>query len=234
MYWTPIRKRVVFIFFLLVLLTSDFIRPLPAQSTTTLRIYLARHGETDWNAEGRLQGDTDTELNGLGRKQAMDLAERLKSIHLDAVYSSTLRRSRDTAEVARGSATLQTLAGLGERRVGKFQGQRVEADAALKTEFDRRVRIPDDDLGGGESLNQFYARVRGALDTILSRHRSGTILIVGHSRTNQMILRSVFGWTADQAIAVDQGNAELYVIELEERSPPRLLKVITEANLGDL
>src|SRR6266496_5510374 len=62
--------------------------PVSAQSTGTLRIYLARHGETDWNAERRLQGRTDTALNSTGRQQAAKLAERLKGIRLDAVYSS--------------------------------------------------------------------------------------------------------------------------------------------------
>src|SRR6202030_4278528 len=89
------------------------------QSPATLRIYLARHGQTDWNLEHRLQGSTETDLNGTGREQAVKLAERLRGIRLDAVYSSMLHRSRETAEIVRGSVPLTILAGLNERRLGK-------------------------------------------------------------------------------------------------------------------
>jgi len=63
----------------------------------TLRVYLARHGQTDWNAAHRMQGQTDIELNATGRQQAELLRERVADIPLDHVYSSTLRRSRETA-----------------------------------------------------------------------------------------------------------------------------------------
>src|SRR5262245_47401752 len=66
-----------------------------------LNLYIARHGQTDWNAERKLQGQTDTQLNANGRAQAERLAERLRGVQLDQVYSSTLARSRETAEIAR-------------------------------------------------------------------------------------------------------------------------------------
>src|SRR5262249_43487216 len=75
-----------------------------AQSTGTLRIYLARHGETEWNAERRLQGRTDVPLNSTGRQQAAKLAQHLKGVRLGAVYSSTLNRSLYTDTIARTSA----------------------------------------------------------------------------------------------------------------------------------
>ena len=210
--------------------------PVSAQSTGTLRIYLARHGETDWNAERRLQGATDTALNSTGRQQAAKLAERLKGVRLDAVYSSTLSRSRDTAELVRGEVPLKSLAGLNERRIGKFEGKKLDrnSDPATAQEYPKRSRDPDDELDGGESLNQFYERVRATFGDIRSQHISGAILIVGHAITNQMILRVVFGLTLQQATSIRQANDELYLIELDAGNPPRLWKLITEANLGDL
>ena len=218
------------IFFLLI----D--HPVRAQSTGMLRIYLARHGETDWNVERRLQGGIDTALNSTGRKQAAKLAERLKGIRLDAVYSSTLGRSRDTAEIARGDIPLKSLAGLSERRIGKFEGKKLDrtVDPATALEYPKRSRDPDDELDGGESLNQFYGRVRTTIEFIRSQHSSGAILIVAHAITNQMILRTIFNLTLQQAISIRQANDELYLIEIDAGNSPRLWKLITEANLGDL
>ena len=227
--------RHVYLICLCLLLGSILDQPALGQSTGTLRIYLARHGETDWNVERRLQGVTDTALNSKGRQQAVKLAELLKGVRLDAVYSSTLGRSRETAEIARGGAPLKSLAGLNERAIGKFEGKKLDgSDPATEQEWRRRRSDPNDELDGGESLNQFYERVRAAFEEIRRQHKSEAILIVGHAVTNQMILRDVFGLTLKQALSIRQANDELYLIELDAKNPPRLWKMITETNLGDL
>ena len=69
-----------------------------AQEGKTLRVYLARHGQTDGNLKGIAQGWTDTPLNETGLQHAATLAERLRGVQLDGIYSSTLSRSRTTAE----------------------------------------------------------------------------------------------------------------------------------------
>ena len=211
------------------------VSPLSAVAAGTLRIYLARHGETDWNAQRRIQGQTDTPLNAKGRQQAAKLAELLKGIRLDMVYTSSLRRSRDTAEIALGGVPVKSLPGLNERHHGKFEGKLVDdSEPAAQQEFRRRRGVADDDLDGGETLNQFYDRVRDTFNTIRSQHDSGAILIVGHFITNQMILRALLGLTLQQAMTIRQANNELYLIELDAGNPPRLWKRITEANLSDL
>jgi broad specificity phosphatase PhoE len=224
------------LFCLSVFLVLIVDHPAWGQSTQTLRIYLARHGETDWNVERRLQGGIDTALNSTGRQQAAKLAEWLKGIRLEAVYSSSLRRSRDTAEIVRGEVPLKSLAGLSERRIGKFEGKKLDriGDPATAQEYSKRSRDPDDELDGGESLNQFYERVRTTIECIRSQHSSGAILIVAHAITNQMILRAIFNLTLKQAISITQANDEIYLIELDAVNAPRLWKLITEANLGDL
>src|SRR5438093_12451117 len=97
--------------------------PATAQAPGTLRIYLARHGETEWNALGKMQGQTDIPLNAKGRKQALLLRDTLKGMKIDAVYSSTLSRSRDTAMAIGSTAPLTSLDGLREQHRGKFQGK---------------------------------------------------------------------------------------------------------------
>ena len=149
------------------------------------------------------KGRTDTALNSKGRQQAAKLAERLKGIHLDAVYSSTLSRSRETAAIARGGAPLKSLAGLNERNHGKFEGKKVDgSDPVTEQECRRRRCDPEDELDGGESLNQFYERVRTTFGAIRGQHSSGAILIVGHALTNQMILRALF-WPNSPASHLD-------------------------------
>ena len=202
-------------------------------SPPVLRIYLARHGQTDWNAARRLQGWSDTVLNEAGRNQARELAARLQEVPLDRVYCSTLRRCRETAEIAHGAATIDSLVGLREQRVGRFEGASL-ADSLVAKEFDRRSHDPDDSLDGGESENQFFTRVGATFAQILAQHHSGSILIVGHGGTNRMIVRLALGLTREQAETVRQANDEVYLLEIAPGVPPRLWKAIGVKNLGDL
>ena len=73
-------------------------------------LLLARHGETDWNRELRIQGSSDIELNELGRKQAHALAQELEHVELDAIYASDLSRARATAEAVAASHGLEVRA----------------------------------------------------------------------------------------------------------------------------
>lgn len=223
-----LRKTVILS---LVLLLAPHAAIAPhAQVAGTLRIYLARHGETDWNVAHRLQGWTDRPLTDNGKRQAMDLAESLKGVRLDAIYSSTLSRSRDTAEVvAGGRMTVTSLPGLRERNYGKFQtGSDTDPD------YLKRLSAWDDDLDGGETLNQLLARARESLATIRRDHPSGNVLIVGHRITNQTLLRALVDLTPEQAVKVDQGNDEVYLVEIDPGAAPRLWKLVRARNLGDL
>lgn len=204
-----------------------------APARSTLRIYLARHGQTNWNVDGRTQGGTDIRLNDTGRQQAMRLKERLAGVPFDTVIASSLSRSRETAELVHGDVPVTTVPGLGERRFGKFEG-RLTSDPETGPELQRRMWIPDDSLDGGESLNALRARVGATIDAIRKEHPAGSVLIVGHSYTNRMILSVIFGLTTDQLKSFDQANDELYLIELESDRSPRLWKLITEATVKEL
>ena len=146
---------------------------------------------------------------------------------------SSLSRSKETAEIVHGQTPLVSLPALGERRFGKFEGQ-LTNDSVLGPEFQKRMWGPNDSLDGGESLNALRVRVRSALDTIQKQHASGSVLVIGHSYMNRMLLSVVFGLTIDQMRSFDQNNDELYLIELEPGISPHLWKLITESNLADL
>ena len=201
-----------------------------AQANGSLRLYIARHGETDWNALHRLQGWTDRPLNETGRRQAVELGDTLKGIPLDAIYSSTLSRSRDTARTVAGSArSVKSLDGLRERNYGHFQGGSDTAPEYLRRSNDWTDRLDD-----GESLNQLLARSRESLTQIRREHPTGNVLIVAHRITNQMLLRALLDLTPDQTVKIVQDNDEVYLVELDPGAKPRLWKLIREKNLGDL
>src|SRR5512138_1194932 len=201
-----------------------------AQGNGALRLYIARHGQTDWNVQHRLQGWTDRPLDDTGRRQAAELAETLRGIRLDAIYSSTLSRSRDTAKTVAGTAmTVKSLDGLRERNYGHFQGGSDTAAEYLRRSDDWADRLDD-----GESLNQLLARARESLTGIRREHPTGNVLIVAHRITNQMLLRALLDLTPEQTVKIVQDNDEVYLVEVDPDAKPRLWKLIRTKNLGDL
>jgi broad specificity phosphatase PhoE len=204
-------------------------------SSRSLRIYLARHGQTDWNAAQRLQGAQDVPINENGELQARQLAAALRGVRLDAIYSSALQRSRKTAEVVAAGRPVVSVPELNEQALGRFEGVYLDGrDPATASEYHRREVDPDDSLDGGESIHQHLARVKQALEQIRHRHPSGQILIVGHGGTNVLILQALLDLTPAQAGEIHQANEELYLIELFPDRPPLLWKQIPPGLLNQL
>jgi 2,3-bisphosphoglycerate-dependent phosphoglycerate mutase len=200
-----------------------------------LRIYLARHGQTDWNLQKRLQGFKDVPLNATGKKQAEELKQKLEGIPVDAIYSSALQRSRETAQIVAGNGVVISLPELNEQFLGKFEGAYLDGrDPKMEAEYDKRSADPNDTLDGGESNNQHYARVKAGLEKILKEHPQGTILIVGHGGTNVLIMRALLNLTAEQADGIHQANDELYLIELFPDRDPMMWKQVPMNNLDQL
>lgn len=143
-------------------------------------LLLARHGETDWNREGRWQGWADPPLNDTGRSQARQLAEELRSIPFDAVFSSDLRRAHETAEILAAPHGVPVVAdpGLREIDIGSWSGL---------TRAEITERFPDGVRQDGETHEQHGARVREAVVRIARAHLGGRILLVGHGGTIRSI-----------------------------------------------
>ena len=203
---------------------------------SVLRIYLARHGETDWNVQKRLQGWTDIALNQNGEAQAKALGDVIQGIGITHIYCSTLARSQKTAQiVSRGKIPITKMQELREQSFGKFQSMYMDGrDPAVLEEYERRSSDPNDTLDGGESLEQFYSRVKNGLDKILRANTRGAILIVGHGGTNTQILRSLLDLSAEQSLKIEQANNELYFIEVTKRKATRLWKFMTAEHLEEL
>lgn len=88
-------------------------------------IYVVRHGQTDWNVQSIIQGQSDIPLNDVGVSQAKQLAEKLTHVHFDSVFSSDLMRAKRTAEiiVLEKKLAVETTAALRERHFGRFEGK---------------------------------------------------------------------------------------------------------------
>jgi broad specificity phosphatase PhoE len=148
-------------------------------------ILLARHGETDWNLERRVQGHTDRTLNERGRAQALALADELALEPLDAVYSSDLARAHETARIVaepRG-LSVTVLPGLREKHFGTWEGL---------TDDDVARRFPEAQAGhwgDGETHDEMAERVVGALRRIADGHPGGRVLVVAHGGPLRAVLR---------------------------------------------
>jgi broad specificity phosphatase PhoE len=214
--------------FVLVLIFAGAAAAQSPSSAPALRIYVARHGESQSNVAGTLTGWTDSPLTARGHQQASELATTLMGVTLDAVYSSTLSRSRDTAAVVSRARRVQALDGLKDRNWGRFTGGPTNAP-----EFLRRRAIDEDSLEGGESRAMFYQRVRASVTDIRRQHPSGNVLIVGHGATTQQILRVLLDLTAAQAETIAQANDEIYALDFIEGRPPLLWKMVSARNPAD-
>jgi phosphoserine phosphatase len=146
-------------------------------------LLLARHGQTDWNAERRWQGHTDRPLNERGRAQAKALAERLADVELRAIYSSDLARARDTAAVVaeRQGLEVRTLRDLREVDVGSWAGlTRAEAEARFPEAF-ARWEEGHPGWDDGESYEAMTARVVRAVREIAAVEHESPVLVVTHA-----------------------------------------------------
>jgi broad specificity phosphatase PhoE len=144
-------------------------------------IVLVRHGETDWNRENRFQGHADEPLNDAGRGQARQIAETLRSEPIAAVYTSPLRRARETAAIVARRLGLEAheLEALREIDVGDWQGLTIDEVKARFPEFaDVNWRSG---WSGGESHDELAARVVAALLDLGRRHPDASVVGITHA-----------------------------------------------------
>ena len=148
-------------------------------------VYVARHGETDWNALGKIQGHTDIPLNETGRDQARDLARQLRGKGIAAVASSDLARAMETARIvgeALGLGLELVERELRERHLGSFEGlTRDECKARFPKEFASwRAHPLDSTPPGAEPHPAFHVRVKKAVRKAAKLVAEGAVLVVTH------------------------------------------------------
>lgn len=169
----------------------------------TTRLCLIRHGETAWNAEGRVQGQTDIPLSPVGRRQALAAAALLADHDFSAVYSSDLSRVRQTAEPAaqKLALPLQLDPELRERHYGIFETLLYTEAKERFPQFYARFheKDPDFDFETGESLRTFYDRSLRAVTRIAERHAGEQVLVFTHGGVLDMVYRRAMSLGLDAA-----------------------------------
>mgnify|MGYP002510303825 CR=1 FL=1 len=157
-----------------------------------MKLYLVRHGETDWNLQNRIQGQTDTLLNEEGRRQAQELAMKLKEKHhISSIYSSRQKRAWETAQVVGRAIGVRPSVkqGFEEISFGKWEGYtwrqvREKFPEEYQTWYkNRRYQIPPE----GESYQQLLDRLLPALADLMEKN-GGNILVVSHSAVIMTLL----------------------------------------------
>lgn len=166
-------------------------------TTARTRFILVRHGETDWNREGRIQGQLDSPLSAQGTAQAGSVAARLQREAFDALVCSDLGRARRTAEIIalRTGHEVVADARLRERHYGIFQGlTRDEARAAHPQAYAAyEAGGIDEALPAGESMRQCFERNLACLEALAARHSGARVVVVGHGGVLDGLHRHVLG-----------------------------------------
>lgn len=186
-----------------------------------MKLYLVRHGETDWNLESKIQGQTDTSINDNGRKQAQELAERVVEElgAIKRIYSSRQKRALETAQIIGRKLSVSPVVhqGLEEICLGEWEGYTwKQVKETFSEEYriwhqNRRYQVPP----GGESYQQLLDRLLPALDGIIKKEGQD-VLIVTHSAVIMTLMSYIYDTPfEDMAKNYKTGNATIVELDSE-------------------
>jgi len=184
---------------------------------------LIRHAVNDFVKTGKLAGWTpDVHLNEDGQAQAVALGQRLANVKIDAIYSSPLERTVETAQAViqhHPDLQLELLESVGEVRYGAWQGEEISKLAQRKLwrvvqAFPSRVRFPD-----GESMREAQMRAINALESLTVKHPGQRVAVVSHSDLIKMIVAHYLGLHLDLFQRIEISPASLTIIYMASSRP---------------
>ena len=183
------------------------------------RLLLVRHGRSAWNAEGRIQGQIDIELDDEGVMQAQRVAARVGQLDIAAIYSSPLQRARVTAEMIGAQVNLPVTCDdrLMEYQFGVVSGLTwdelvVQHPELAKRWADDAWTVP---IEGSEGRVVFAARVKAAMDDIIARHPDQQVAVVAHGGTFNVYLAKMLGLDLKRRHPFHFGNTSLSSLEVK-------------------
>jgi probable phosphoglycerate mutase len=175
-------------------------------------IYITRHGESQWNVEGKVQGVTDTPLTEHGIQQAHELAKKIKEsgIKIDEILHSPLSRAADTAKIIaeENGLPLSLEPRLIEQNFGEFEGHEWAKHRGVFHEAKKQFAC---DYNGGESMLRLGQRIYNLLDELKERSEkeNKTFLLVTHGGIARMIHSYFYSETNEEFSSTDTGNCEI-------------------------
>jgi len=176
-----------------------------------MNLYVVRHGQTDWNIQGLIQGATDIDLNSTGIKQAQETANLLKNINLSAIYCSPLKRTIDTASTINKYHNLNIITDkrIIERNFGNFEGTNL-----LKNKYDYWDYSLNLDSNNVETIHLLFNRVRNFLLDIYETYKNtdSNILLVTHGGTSIAITAIINNISTD-LFSLGMKNCEVRVFK---------------------
>jgi len=156
----------------------------------TTNLYLARHGQTQWNKVQRFQGQLDSDLTDTGKLQSQQLAQQLAEQKIDLIITSSLGRAMASAKICQQylKAPMINLDGLVERNLGHWQGEHVEAINSDKNYHEILHQFTDLKPDRGESALECGARIHQTLKTLSINHPDKNLLVIFHGEALRCFL----------------------------------------------
>lgn len=194
----------------------------------TTRVFLVRHGETEWNAAQIFQGHLDSNLTEAGMEQARRLAERLEDERIVAIYSSDQGRAIRTAETVAGKLGLAVIprADLREIDCGDWTGKQYdEVKAGWPNEHsDWRARPHLHRMPAGETAALVQERALGFLEWLGEKHLGSDVLVVTSNTVVRALVCHLLGWSLDKLWeGPKQSNCAVNLIEIRGGKPSLVL-----------
>lgn len=185
-----------------------------------MRIFLIRHGETEWNRQKRLQGHSDTHLSQEGFRQAISLAEHAPFKHVDAIYSSDLMRAMETANILaeKFNLNVKLMPELRETNYGNWEGRFIsELVTESPKSFGKFFTDPERcHPPHGETFLECQARVMIGIREIIANHENQNVIAVSHGAAIRLILGAALDMPIHKMWAIAQFNTALNILRVDD------------------
>lgn len=178
-----------------------------------IKLYIVRHGQTDWNVQKLLQGTTDIELNDEGIKQAEELSKKIDLDKIDICFCSPLKRTRQTANILNGNKINIIYDNMiVERGFGDYEGKLINFDLIV-SQWDYKLNDSSHNI---ESIQDCLLRAKRFIDKIKQEYPNKTILIISHGSFIKTLHFNIIGYDANtDFLSFNPKNSVLYEYEIE-------------------